>query len=105
MLNYLGAAPQPQMGATMPGGIPGSGTFQDPTISPQMAGAMASPPMMVSPSFMPGMMGQDDPAAQRYLAVTQEDGSVLLHMKNADGSPGPAVKIIPPIKRSNKQGG
>jgi hypothetical protein len=39
-----------------------------------------------------------------YLSVTQEDGSVLLRVKNPDGSPGPAVKIIPPIKQAIKPG-
>jgi hypothetical protein len=39
-----------------------------------------------------------DPAGRQYEAVTQEDGSILLHMKNPDGSKGPAVKIINPIK-------
>jgi hypothetical protein len=48
-------------------------------------------------------VGMTDPAGRQYDAVTQDDGSVLLHMKNPDGSRGPAVKIIPPIK-SRKPG-
>lgn len=103
MLNYLGAAPAPQMGLSMPGGIPGSGGMQDPTLSPQMAGALSSPPMMGSPMGMPGMMSPDDPASQQFSAVTQEDGSVLLHLRKSDGSLGPVVKIIPPIKRSGQK--
>jgi hypothetical protein len=50
----------------------------------------------------PGV-GMTDPSGRQYEAVTQDDGSVLLHMKNPDGSKGPAVKIIPPIK-SRKPG-
>jgi hypothetical protein len=44
------------------------------------------------------MLGMDDPSSQQFSAVTQADGSILLHIKNADGSLGPAVKIINPIK-------
>jgi hypothetical protein len=45
--------------------------------------------------------GMIDPAGRQYEAITQEDGSVLLHMKNPDGTRGPAVKIVPPIKPRN----
>lgn len=102
MLNYLGANPAP--GITMPGGMPGSGAPTDPLAppsppspmgpAPDMSGAMGGAP---SPMGFPGV-GMTDPAGRQYEAVTQEDGSVLLHMKNPDGSKGPAVKIIPPIK-------
>lgn len=104
MLNYLGAAPRPQMGATMPGGIPGSGSMFDPTISPQSALSMSNPSAMLGGMGgpPPAMMAPDDPASQRYSAETQEDGSVLLRVKNPDGSMGPVVKIVPPIKRSSQ---
>ena len=103
MLNYLGANPTP--GLTMPGGMPGVGGPADPLASP---GASAPPPDMgggmggMAPMGFPGV-GMTDPAGRQYEAVTQDDGSVLLHMKNPDGSKGPAVKIIPPIK-SRKPG-
>lgn len=109
MFNYLGAAPGP--GVTMPGGMPGSGAPTDPMLSPQAAafggaGAGAPPPAPGAPPPMGmggGMFGMPaagmvDPAGRQYEAVTQEDGSVLLHMKNPDGTRGPAVKIIQPIK-------
>lgn len=106
MLNYLGANPAP--GLTMPGGMPGSGGPADPMSSPAAA---APSPMGPPPPDMGGGMGpmgfpsvgMTDPAGRQYDAVTQDDGSVLLHMKNPDGSRGPAVKIIPPIK-SRKPG-
>lgn len=80
-LNYLGGS-----GAgpgTMPAGIPGFG--------PQ--GGQPGP-------SMPGMMppGTNDPASQQWQAVTQSDGSVLLHMKLPDGSLGPVVQVIAPPK-------
>ena len=114
MLNYLGANPAP--GITMPGGMPGSGASTDPLASP-MGGMGAPPPASPMggmgappPAFPMGGMGgpaspmgfpgveMADPAGRQYEAVTQEDGSILLHMKNPDGSKGPAVKIINPIK-------
>lgn len=116
MLNYLGAAPSP--GNTMPAGMPGSGTPSDPMLSPgAAAGAAAGPPpppmgpMGGPPGGAPPMgpmgmppVGMTDPAGRQYKAVTQEDGSVLLHLQNPDGSLGPAVKIIPPIKPRNPGG-
>ncbi len=108
MLNYLGANPAP--GLTMPGGMPGAGGPSDP-LTPPPAPSPMGPAMdmggMGGMGPMGGMgfpgVGMTDPAGRQYEAVTQEDGSVLLHMKNPDGSRGPAVKIIPPIK-SRKPG-
>ena len=115
MLNYLGAAPTP--GNSMPAGMPGSGTPSDPMISPSAAsaGAAGAPPMPPMGGGGPGLgmapggpmgmppVGMMDPAGRQYEAVTQDDGSVLLHVKNPDGSRGPAVKIIPPIKPRGPQ--
>jgi hypothetical protein len=110
MLNYLGANPAP--GLTMPGGMPGSGGPADPMSSPAAAAPspMGPPPPDMGGGMGGGMgpmgfpsVGMTDPAGRQYDAVTQDDGSVLLHMKNPDGSRGPAVKIIPPIK-SRKPG-
>lgn len=44
--------------------------------------------------FMAANQGPQDPGDVQYKAITQSDGSVLLHMLNPDGSVGPAVKII-----------
>lgn len=115
-LNYLGSSPGP--GITMPAGMPGTGAPEDPTLSAasaqsMMAAQQAPPPMGMPPGgagmppgaaggpFGMGGVGMVDPAGRQYEAVTQEDGSVLLHLKNPDGSKGPAVKIIPPIKPRN----
>jgi hypothetical protein len=35
------------------------------------------------------------PSEHRYEAVTQQDGSILLHLKMSDGKLGPVVKIVP----------
>lgn len=93
MLNYLGAAPMPQSGPSMPQGVPGVGGPYDPTMAASSAAAMRNPMMSAGPG-MGGLMAPDDPASKRYTTVTQEDGTVLLMLKRADGSPGPVVKII-----------
>lgn len=101
MLNYLGSLPTPQGGQSMPQGIPGAGGPMDPTLSPQAALAAPAPSFGGMP--MGGMMADpNDPGMAQYSAVTQEDGSILLHLKNPDGSLGPAVKIIPAIKKSGQ---
>lgn len=105
------------MAPTMPEGMPGDGGMYDPTISPEAMQSMADPQMGGAPmggapmggapmggAPIGAMMGMDDPMAEQYAAITQEDGSVLLHLKNPDGSMGPAVKIIPPIKRGKLSG-
>jgi hypothetical protein len=106
MLNYAGAAPAP--GLTMPGGMPGTGGPTDPLASPMGAPPMGAPPPVGGPPGVlgPGMppVGMVDPAGRQYEAVTQEDGSILLHLKNPDGTRGPAVKIVPPIKSRNPGG-
>jgi hypothetical protein len=48
---------------------------------------------------MPEQPAQEPPAPPDYGVVTQEDGSILLHIKYPDGTLGPVVKVIPPIKR------
>lgn len=78
--------------ATMPGAVPGvPGTPlpnlpQPPSVQDLPPGAIPGAPA----PFLPPGAG----APPEYAAVTQEDGSVLLHLKNPDGSLGPAVKII-----------
>jgi hypothetical protein len=47
------------------------------------------------PMFPPIPM---DPSQVRYDTETQTDGTVLLRMRNPDGSPGPVVQIVKPPK-------
>lgn len=92
----LGSAP------SMPGALPGlgrPGTVMPPGAMPMMPAG--GPPGL--PSFG-GMPSPDDPAAAQYVAVTQSDGSILLHMKLPDGTTGPAVKIINAIKPKRAAG-
>jgi len=116
MLNYLGPnlGPQgpvtsgmpPAVPGTMPDGVPGlaptpslAGPAPSP-ISPQ--GAPASPDALAAIMNRPpgaGSEAQEPPALPDYGVVTQEDGSILLHLKNPDGTLGPVVKVIPPVKR------
>jgi hypothetical protein len=84
MLNYLGGAGP----GTMPSAVPGAG-------APQMPGA--APAMGMGGGGLAGFPqggGSPDPASMQWAAVTQSDGSVLLHMKLPDGSLGPVVKVI-----------
>jgi hypothetical protein len=89
-LNYLGSGSGGA--ATMPGAVPGG------QVSDSMSAGL--PAQNVPPSqlgMLPGM-GLPDPMSAQYAAVTQADGSILLHLKNPDGTLGPAVKIIEPVK-------
>jgi len=102
MLNYAAAAPQP--GITMPSGIPGAGGAFDPTMPSGMAGLGGGGAPMSFGGGMPmaGMMPPGAPEApDKFLAETQEDGSILLRWKGPGGRPGPVAKIVPPIKPFN----
>lgn len=109
MLNYLGpnlgAAPvtaglPPAQPGTMPAAIPGIPGGAGPinpvmpsrpmAISPSLAGAVNP----AGPSGAPPQPDESDPSALEYDTLTQQDGSVVLFLKNPDGSRGPAVKII-----------
>lgn len=92
-LQLGGGLGAPMMPAGVPGGIPSPMAG---TIMPSMNPGLPIPP---PPGFA------DDLSMAKYEAVTQSDGSVLLHMKNPDGSLGPAIKIISPPKSSNKPQG
>ncbi len=110
MLNYLGpqlggqgpvtAGLPPSVPGTMPDGVPGLPPTPSP-ISPQ--GAPASPDALAAIMNRPqGSMSPapaEPPPPPEYATTTQEDGSILLHLKNPDGTLGPVVKVIPPIKR------
>lgn len=116
MLNYLG----PNIGASpitqqLPTGTPGTMPGAVPTPAPPQppapilhhghgghaghghtpASALAA--ILKAPG---GLQAAAPPPPPEYAALTQEDGSILLHVKNPDGSLGPAVKIVPPIKPS-----
>jgi len=91
LLNYLGAgAPSPIQPGTMPAGVPGAGGATQPP--------MALPPGMGPAPAVPGMMPAPDAGPPQYDTEVQADGSILLRMKNPDGTTGPVVKIINPIK-------
>jgi hypothetical protein len=95
-LRYLGSNISP---GTMPAAVPGAMAGQ---ATPSLSLPSASlPPGAVpgTPSpFMPPGFGAPGPQDAKYEAITQQDGSIVLHLKNPDGSLGPAVKIINPIK-------
>ena len=82
---------------SMPAAVPGSGQLSP--VGPSPAVPMGGQiPGMLPPEMVGG------PADQQYVAVTQEDGSILLHMKRPDGSLGPAVKIVNAIKPKKPPG-
>lgn len=118
MLNYLG----PNLGGqgpvatslpsgpagTMLSGVPGV----PPAAPPVPSGPMphghaihghghASPAALAAITQHAPVPGLDagPPPPPEYGTTTQVDGSILLHLKNPDGSLGPVVKVIPPIKR------
>ncbi len=112
MLNYLGPdmGPQgpvtaglpPAVPGTMPDGVPGIPSTPAPVPPIHLRGAPPPPAALAGILPMaPGGPGAPPapPPPPEYGTTTQEDGSILLHIKNPDGSLGPVVKVIPPIKR------
>lgn len=104
-LNYLGAGNSGTMPAAIPTSVPGNSKMAD--LMGAVRGPMEAPlPPELSQAIRPSLPAAGPapipmppgPGDAKYEAVTQEDGSVLLHVKNPDGSIGPAVKIIPLIK-------
>lgn len=82
-----GGAGMPSMPGASPSGP--TGTLAPPTSLASILGASSFPPL---PQPM-------DPSQLNYTTETQDDGSVLLRLKNPDGTPGRVVKIVPsPIK-------
>lgn len=74
---------------TMPGANPSgpTGALTPPGLGMNtILGASAFPPL---PMPM-------DPSQLQYATETQDDGSVLLRIKNMDGTMGRVVKIVPP---------
>jgi len=47
--------------------------------------------------MMPGPLA---PPMPEYMVDTQEDGTLLIRLKNPDGTPGVVVKHLPPIKQA-----
>lgn len=107
-LNYLGSGIGG--GQTMPSSVPGASQTADTIgaikgrspIAPQLAAAIQNAAPVSNPN-QPGLM---PPGAQQnlpqYTAVTQEDGSIIMHLNRPDGSPGPVVKVIKPINAGTK---
>lgn len=99
---------------TMPGAVPGGPAAGGPPMLPQMPpggpggrpplpGLGGPPPMLPPGAGMPpgaiagappAFLPPGPPAPPEYGTETQEDGSVLLFVKNPDGSRGPVRKIV-----------
>lgn len=99
-LRYLGAATPGTMPAAVPGAGPSSvGQLPSPLPGPAAMSQLPPPGAIPgNPSLLPPMSLAPGPADQKYEAVTQVDGSILLHLKNPDGSLGPAIQIVKPPK-------
>jgi len=111
MLNYvgpnIGPAPvsamlPPATPGTIPSGVPGATPAPAPLPNtPVIHGPAAPPPAALGAILRqsggpPGAAPQAPPP--QYQAVTQLDGSILLHIKLPDGTLGPIVKVLPPLK-------
>lgn len=105
MLNYLGpnVGPAPVSAAlpsgppgSMPAGIPGAPPASPilPNLPPNISGPQSAAISPAGPSGPGAPPAPDDPSSIQYDTLTQQDGTVVLFMKNPDGSRGPAVKII-----------
>lgn len=90
----------------IPAANPGqSGPLLDSIQPPASSGFAGNilPPMGGMPPGMP-MPGAMTPADMQYETQTQADGTVLLFVKNPDGSRGPAVRIVPAPKQPKQPG-
>lgn len=126
MLSYLGPnGPSGPLASALPAAMPGSMPDAVPGIPSANQPPPPMPPIHAAPSTPihnkgnghtpasalaaimrhaqnPGGPLAPTPPRAQYKAVTQADGSVLLHRMNPNGSPGPVVKVIPAIKESSK---
>jgi hypothetical protein len=115
MLNYLGPSMGPQgpvsaslppaVAGTMPAGIPGvtpSPAPMPPIQFHQHGGLTGAPPAALAAIMKHNPGGPTapppPPPPSEYDVTTQADGSLLLHIRNPDGSLGPVVKVIGPVK-------
>jgi hypothetical protein len=100
-LSYLGGGIGGGNGApTMPGAVPGRGGPPSPQMPPMPPGAIPQPPagaMPMPPGAIPsGASPFQAPGApeSQYGVKPQADGTLLLYIKNPDGSEGPIVKVL-----------
>jgi len=96
-LDYLNSGGPPSLPSAVPGGM-GMAMSPAPATSPLSSAISPAPGSVPTPQPPPG------PADMEYIAVTQSDGTVLLHVKNPDGTPGPAVKIVNAVKPGKPPG-
>jgi hypothetical protein len=119
MLNYLGPSvgPQGPMATQLPPATPGTMPAGINGVQPTPAPIPPAPPMHSKGSHAPasallaiikhaanGGGIQPTPPPPSYHAVTQQDGSILLHVKGPNGELGPVVKYLPPLKQNQKAG-
>lgn len=119
MFNYLntpGAADQ--MSPSMPMAVPGAPPPSTTGMTAPVPSGAPMPPMPPSAGPAPGVIAPSGPITQsmmpppappnpadmKYINETQTDGSVLLRIANADGTPGPVVKIVPAPKQPKVAG-
>lgn len=97
MMNFPASAPQP--GLSMPGGIPGVGGGFDPTMAPSFGGGL-DPGLGLGGLGGFGMLppGALEQPEEKFMVEVQSDQSLILRRQNPDGTPGPVVKVLPPIK-------
>lgn len=65
-----------------------------PPMLPPMSSPLAGP---LSPESLLPLMG-GDPSSMQYTVETQADGTLLLRLKNPDGTTGPVVQHLPAPK-------
>lgn len=84
------------MPMAVPGAMPpgGTGNAAPPSAPPPVGSPMGGP---AAPGAFPPM--PVDPASVQYATETQADGTILLRIKNPDGTTGPVVQLIPPPKQ------
>lgn len=90
----------------MPGAVPGapgpampSGGLP-PGALPSPARGMGAMPAGAIPGAPPAFLppGSDVGGLPEYMTETQPDGSILLRLKNPDGSPGVVMKVLNAVK-------
>jgi hypothetical protein len=111
MLNYMGpnfgsqpvaAGLPPATPGTIPSGVPGSTPTPAPLPATPAIRGHSAPHANALAAILKHAAGAGGtppaPPHPDYQAVTQEDGSILLHLKLPNGGLGPVVKVLPPIK-------
>jgi hypothetical protein len=118
MLNYAGPpiGPQGPIAAQLPPATPGTMPAGVPGVQPAPAPLPPAPPMhgpaihgragapshvlaaIIKHAQQGGTLTHTPPPPE-YYAVTQSDGSILLHLKGPNGELGPIQKVIPPLKQ------